>query len=174
MKIVLRGKGLWRFVERVGEKMTKEEAQKKDLTLAYIFASASGSCKPAVIMIRCPEGTWHKLRSMFLAVLKAAVDAKITRLQNIQLEKREKILNYSNRVIELIIELDVAGHNVNRFEQKRALLCSLPSAYEVTAEHILESNFSFEDAFARLIVRESRILQNDKLSEVVSQMRHND
>lgn len=54
-----------------------------------------------------------------------------------QLEKGEKILECSNRIVEVINELDDPGHGVCRVEQKRALLCDLPETYDVITEHIL-------------------------------------
>lgn len=60
--------------------------------------------------------------------------------------------------MELINELECAGHNVSRVKQKKALLCGLPDTYDVNTEHILGGDYSFEDAVESLIVRESRLL----------------
>lgn len=153
--------------------MAGKEVQKRNLILKYILTLVSGNCKPAVRMTGCPKKAQNKLRSMIFAVSEAALDAKLTRLQNIRLKKRVKILEYSNQIVELINELDSAGYSVSRDKQKRALIRGLPSSYVVTAKHILGSNFSFGDVAAKLIVRESRILQHEEQSEVALQMRHN-
>lgn len=86
MEIVLRARGMWQFVGEpveAGMEMNHEEAQKKDLVLPHILMSVSGSCKPASRIIRCPGEAWWKLYSMFIVVSEAAVDAKLTRWQNI-------------------------------------------------------------------------------------------
>lgn len=90
MEIIFRGKGLWKFVERPSEVMGRnKEVQKRDLHLAYIRTSASGGRKP-VRMIRCPNEARNKLRRIFLAVSEVAVDGKLPRLENIELNKEKR------------------------------------------------------------------------------------
>lgn len=62
---------------------------------------------------------------------------------------------------------------MSKDEHKRALFCGLPSACDVTTEHILGSNLNFDIAIDKLIVRKSRILQHEEHIEVALQVRHN-
>lgn len=172
LEVILRGRGLWKYVEdQDGIDEGEYSEQKKDLALAYILTSVSNSCKPAVRKVRCPTEAWNKLRTMFQAVSEASIDAKLTKLQNIQMAKGEKVIEYSNRVEELVSELESAGHHTSGVEKKRALLRGLPSTFDITAETIMGVNFAYDEAVAKLVVRETRIVQVDEKSEFALAMK---
>lgn len=58
---------------------------------------------------------------MFRAVFKATVNAKLTLLHSIQLQKGEIIIRYFSRIVKVINDLDSAGRTLSKIEQKRAL-----------------------------------------------------
>lgn len=172
MEIILRGRGLWKFVENkenIDEGENSE--QKRDLALAYILTSVSNLCKPAIRKARCPTEAWNKLRTMFQAVSEASIDAKLTKLQNIQMKKGEKVIEYSNRVEELVSELESAGHPTSVVEKKRALLRGLPTTFDITAETCMGGDFDYDESVAKLIVRETRIIQVDENCETALAMK---
>lgn len=85
---------MWRILDTVQKELAnfdKENVQIRDLSQAFVMGSMQNSCKPAVRTIRCPMETWNKLQAMFVVVSEAKVDTKLTRTQNIQLAKHEKI-----------------------------------------------------------------------------------
>lgn len=93
---------------RVG--VTSEaDIQKRDLALAYIIASLDATCKASDRQLRCPDEAWRTLKEMFQAVSEASVDSKLFQLQAVTLCKGSKIIEFSNRVLELVNELNVRG-----------------------------------------------------------------
>lgn len=58
MEVVLRGKGIWKYVDPDGHTMANTERdveqQKADLTLAYILMSIDLSCKSSGMRLRDP------------------------------------------------------------------------------------------------------------------------
>lgn len=175
LEVVLRGKGLWKFVETpytecsatpetIDENSSGNESnavetmiQKRDLALAYIVTSIDPTCKAVVRKVRCPAKAWKLLRTMFQAVSEASIDAKLSALQSIRLDKGEKVVGYSNRILDLVNELESAGHQVSEVEKKRALLRGLTSEFDVTAETIMDGKHSYHEAVSKLIIRETRI-----------------
>lgn len=120
MEIVLRGKGLWKYVDDVdlenGQNEDEEEVQlseteetKRDLALAYLVTSIDTSCKSMVRTMRCPRTVWRSLRNMFQSASQAAIDAKLTQLQSISLNNGENIVEYSSRLLGLNGELKDAS-----------------------------------------------------------------
>lgn len=55
-------------------------------------------------------------------------------LQTVKLKKAKAIITYSNEILELVSELESAGHIVSKIEKKRDLLCGLTKDFEITAE----------------------------------------
>lgn len=68
--------------------------QKGDLVLAYLLTSIDPTFKVAVRKERFPSRVWNLLRTMFRAVLEASIDAKMSRLHSVKLDKSEKIVGY--------------------------------------------------------------------------------
>lgn len=64
---------------------------------------------------------------MLKAVSEAAVDKKLSKWQNIELDEGEMIIEYTNCILEIVCEFDDAGHTISERDQKRALLKGLPS-----------------------------------------------
>lgn len=181
MEAVLRGKGLWKFVtpqatqsdtstegpendQDVDEDRSQKEAQRRDLAFAYILTAVDGSCKSLIRQERCPRVAWAVLRDTFQAVSEAAVDAKLSQLQSVELEKGERIVEYSSRIVGLVGELQCAGHDVSDLEKKRALLRGLPKEYDVTVESVMASSHTYTEAVSRLIVRETRVREKEEIS----------
>lgn len=92
--------------EDMVEEIRGKEVQKRDLALADIVIAASQNCKAAVRKIRCLPEVWTEGHKMFRAVSEAAVDAKLTTVQNIFLDKSESNTEYSNRILESVSELE--------------------------------------------------------------------
>lgn len=93
------------------------------------------------------------LKVTFLAVSKAAIDAKLSKLQTIRLQNGEKIVIYSNRILELFGELESAGPKISQLEVKRALLRRLIKHYDVTVEATKGTALYYNVTIASLIVR---------------------
>lgn len=100
MEVMLRGKGLRKFVEnttgsqqfkssteqafqpkgnQTGDvELSEADAQKRDLALAYIVTSVDQSCKAIVRQLRCPKVALKTQRATFQFVCEASVDAKLS------------------------------------------------------------------------------------------------
>lgn len=74
-----------------------------------------------------------------------------------QLNKGETIVAYSNRIVDLISELESAVHNISELENKLTLLRGLPKDFEVKAETLLVKKYNPYKAVSRIIVRETRL-----------------
>lgn len=70
------------------------------------------------------------------------MDVKLSQFQSIALKKVKQIVEYSNRLQELVGELDSAVHVVSDSEQKPVHLCELPGDFNVTAETIIDGKRS--------------------------------
>lgn len=67
----------------------------------------------------------------------------------------EKVVAYSNAVVQLVSELERAGHNISEEEVKRTLLRSLIMKSDITAESMMSVELSHNGAVAKLIVRKT-------------------
>lgn len=67
--------------------------------------------------------------------------------------------------MELTTEMDFIAHNVSQTKQRRALPPGLPHIINLTTDHILGGDYSFGEAVAKLIVRETRLLLSEKRSK---------
>lgn len=71
---------------------------------------------------------------MFQTASGAAMNTKLKTLQNIRLGAGESIIEYWNRILQLITELEWTGHATSRIEQKRALIPGLPTDFDATTK----------------------------------------
>lgn len=72
-------------------------------------------------------------------------------------KKGEKVVGYSNILLELVTKLECVGHMVYSAEKKRALLLGLSPVLELTAENIMRMPHSYEQDVLHLIVRKEPI-----------------
>lgn len=129
--------------------------QERNLASAYIVKPIDPTCKAVIPQVRCPEKAWNLLRTMFQAVLVVSMDAKLSSLLSIRLNKSEKVVRYSNRILDFANELLSAGYQLSEVEQKRALLSWLTFEIDVNAETANEAKHSYYEAVLKLIVRET-------------------
>lgn len=94
---------------------------------------------------------------MFQVVSEATVNAELSQLQTISLNKGEAIVEYSNRIMELVSGLKCAGHSITSIKQKRGLLRGLPEKFDVAAEVIMSARSDYHLALSKLIDRETRL-----------------
>lgn len=188
MEVILRGKGLWKYVskfpeleesglikKRSGSRSVtetqesacneKSEVQKRDLALAYIPTSVGRTCKAIERKARCPREACNLLRTIFHAVSEAAIEANLSTLQSVSSKKGEQVIQNSRRVLEIVDELESAGHIVSEIEQKKTLQRGLPQEYDFTAEAIIIMPHKFNQVVSKLIVRETQLKEIDTTSE---------
>lgn len=115
----------------------KVNIQKRDLTLVHILTSIESTCKALVRTVHCLAEARHLLKSTFQGVSEASIDAKLWKLPTVKLERGEKILAYSNWIVELASEVDTAGLEISRGEMKRALLRELTNKIDITSDSIM-------------------------------------
>ena len=173
VEILLRGKGLWPYVMNTVQVPTDEKQltafrQKQDQALAYIFSVIDASCKYSVMTLRDPAEVWNTLKSTFQKVSEASVDAKLTRLQNLQMNADEKVVEYANRLDMLVNELASTGHKVSEDEKKRSLLRGLRNEFEITTQVIRVTEKKYAEAVALLIIQESTSSSKDECKALVS------
>lgn len=82
--------------------MSESQVQKLDLALAYIVKYIDQSCQPFVEKVKFPNKARKTLRETFNAMNEAAVDAKISQLQNVPLGNSEYIVEYLCKIVGLI------------------------------------------------------------------------
>lgn len=128
MEVVLRRKGLWKYkaneeakdAEASGTaKASESEVQKRGLALANIMTFES-TTKSMIQKIRCPCEAWHRLETMVVAESKSALDAKLSMIQNIHVEEGKSIDEYLSKILELVTQLEDAGHTISKIVQKNA------------------------------------------------------
>lgn len=176
MEILLRGKGLWRYVSDENAPMETMSSNKKDLALAYLMMSIDASCKGTVMTLRDPFEVWQKLKKSYQAVSEAAIDGKLTKLQQIRMGVNEAVIKYSNRIENLVNELEAAGHCVSSLEKKRALLRGLRSEFLVVAQVIRTTGQGYTEAVSQLIVHESNseVTVSDSTTALLTPQRNGD
>lgn len=169
MALVLCDNGLWKFVEprvrsescedckEVSKAPIEADETKRDRALAYILTSVDNSCKSIVWQVRCRQNVWVTLRETIQKVSKAAIDAELSKSQALTVKKEQHIVEYSNRLVKLIRELEGAGQSVTVVDPNRALLLGLPKEYNLTVEATIEVKHTLNQAVAKLIVRETRM-----------------
>lgn len=88
MEILLRGKGLWRFVDGTKAKPSEDFvremetfSRKSDIAIAYILMTIDQACKASVIRLRYPRDVWNTLMKSYQIVSKASIDANLSALQ---------------------------------------------------------------------------------------------
>lgn len=119
-EIVLRGKGLWQFVElepilrellggtlssqvEHDEHLTdvvlrKADEQERNLALAYNLEWVVDTCRAMVQAMRCPGKIWSDLRETVKPVSEACIDAILLKLQAVILKKDSHFVEYSSRI----------------------------------------------------------------------------
>ena len=157
MEILLRGKGLWQFVcePDASDDGSNENSRKRDLALAYLMMSIDASCKGSVMTLRNPFEVWQKLKASYQAVSEAAIDAKLTKLQQMRMDPEEPVMKYTNKIENLVNELAAAGHPISSLEKKRALLRGLREEFSVVAQVIRTTGKDYDEAVSQLIIHES-------------------
>lgn len=66
--------------------------------------------------MKCPIETWKILKETFQAVREAATDAKLCKVQIVQLENGERIVEYSSKFIGIAGKLKSSGHLVSKIK----------------------------------------------------------
>lgn len=70
--------------------------------------------------MRVPHQVWGKLRITYQCVSEAAIDGQLTRFQQIQMNRAQSIVEYSNRFDAICNERSSVGHNLSELERKRS------------------------------------------------------
>lgn len=161
MEILLRGKGVWGFVDPTdssSERTVQAGSQrKKDLALAYKIMSIDASCKAFVMTLRDPRTVWKRLKMAYQAVSEASNDAKLTKLQSLRMGPQEPIMKFTNMIDGLVNELSASGHPVTKLEKKRALFRGLRDVFSIVAQVIRSTGKEFNEAVSQLIIFESSL-----------------
>lgn len=87
------------------------------MALEYIMVSAGQSCKATICKIRCPAEACIMVEKMLKVVSEAATNAELTMHQNTGLTNGEIIVEYSNKILELVSQPECAGYSVSRAEK---------------------------------------------------------
>lgn len=101
MEIVLWRKRPWKFVcpkvtDRIDDD-SNDSQKRQDPALANILMSINSSCKASLMTGQDPEKVWIILKTDFQALFEAAVDAKLTQLQQMSIRGTEPGLKYASR-----------------------------------------------------------------------------
>lgn len=116
IEVFYRGRGLWRFVhdpkndEILERGVDGNDATKRDLAFAYIITSVVNSCKALIRQMKCPWEARVTMREPFYVMGEAAIDAKITKMQAMSLQKGELVIEFSNRLVQLVSKLEAGSH----------------------------------------------------------------
>ena len=91
MKLILKGKGQWKFLAATEKEPTEAKAkkkylQRKDQALTTILLAIDDSCIAPVINIEEPREVWEKLKDTYESVSKSHIEAYITQLQAVRME----------------------------------------------------------------------------------------
>lgn len=121
--------------------------------------------------LRSPRDVWKKLKETFQSLDTAAVDAKLTRLRNIQMSNKETVVEYVNPLESLVHELFEAGHTISDLKKRRTLLCDIHNDFAVVEKVIQMSDKSFTDAVSQLNEEES-FKKDGESNEIAIPTRH--
>lgn len=95
------------------KEVLQADEQKRDLAFAYILTSVDASCRAMVRRVRCPREASRLWLDTFKFVSEASIDAKLTCLQAISMQKDEHVVEYSSSIVGLVSELQDAEHDVS-------------------------------------------------------------
>lgn len=107
--------------------------------------------------MRDPREIWLKMNKSYQAVSGAAIDAKLTELQSVQMMPNEPVIQYSNNIDNFVNELAATGHTVTNLEKKRVLLRGLRDEFLVMWNVFRSTEKEYDEAVSQLIIQESRI-----------------
>ena len=82
---------------------------------------------------------------------------KLTKLQGIRMAANEKIVQFVNRIQNLITELSAAAHMDSTLEKNRELLRGLREEYHIVARVPRTTGTSLDKAAAQLTIHESKL-----------------
>lgn len=131
--------GIWKFVDSrssLGANRDDEAAtQKSNLALAYIIMQIDWSRTPFVKRLWDPRDVWINLQDTYQSVGTSSMDAKLPKLQNIQMYSKESIVTYANMLKILVNQLFDVGRNISKSEKLFGLLRGQYQDFEVAASH---------------------------------------
>lgn len=97
------------FEAETAVEMSDADAQKRDLVLLYLLISIDPLCKYMVRCIKCRAEVWETLRITLKKMCKTAVVVKLSRSRNLVMEKGDKVVEYSNRLLKIFNKLTALG-----------------------------------------------------------------
>lgn len=173
MEILLRGKGLWGYVsgdelEPTDRSELQKYRRKNDLALAHIFMTINASCKSSVVTLRNPKVVWDRLATTYQKVSEATIDAMLTRFQTMSMERTESVVNFTNRIDDIVNQLAAIGHSTSDQEKRRALLRGLSRDFLVPAQVIRCSGKTFTEAVSDLVVFECTMERDEPAKAFIS------
>lgn len=90
-----------------------------------MMMSIDASCKASAKTNTDPREILETLQKSYQAVSEVAVDAKLTKLQQVGIGAKEAVMKYTNKIDNLVNDLSAGGHILSALEKKRALLRGL-------------------------------------------------
>lgn len=106
-------------------------ARKGDFVYAFLVMLISPSRKSSLMTLGDQNLVSIRLMEVYQPLSNAGINAKISRLQQINMGPNESVIIYSRRIDGLVIELKSAGHHVLGLEMKKALLRKLIDSFTV-------------------------------------------
>lgn len=169
MEVLLRGKGIWPYVDRSGSAVTEKDdetaTQKADLALFYILMYDDRSQRAPVLSLCSPCDVRKKLKDTCHSVATAVMDVTLTSLHNIQMSNEETDVEYVNGLKSLVIKLSDAGHTISDLEKGHIVLRCIHKDFVVT-KVVRMSHKSLPDAVSQLIAEKSS--RNDGVSNEIA------
>lgn len=98
---------------------------------------------------------------MFQALFKAPINAKLSNIQFVKVQRGEVKIAYLNRMLETVSEIERAHSSISALEKKHALLRKLTKVFEILAKIIIAENYNFHEAASKLIFREMKLLERE-------------
>lgn len=86
-----------------------------------------------------------KLKELYHALSKAAIEAILSRLQQIKMRNGTSIIKSTTRIDGLVNELHSEGPHVSALEKKQAFLSGLNDNFKIIVQTIRTSNTSYTD-----------------------------
>lgn len=81
------------------------------------------------------------------------------------MSKYETSVAYSDRILELVCELEQTKHAILDLKKKQALLRGSKKDFEATAKAIIDESFTYHEAIPKLTVPQLQIQESDKVAE---------
>ncbi|MEM9078955.1 MAG: DUF4219 domain-containing protein [Bacteroidota bacterium] len=161
MELVLKVKGLWKFVDGLTDSTSSIDVNdsgdsKQSQDSACILLSIEDSFLSPVISEKDPAKVWKMLTKVHTMASEAHIEALQAKLYQMKMEGKEGVQAYANRIMDLRNKFAAAGESVDDKELCRTFFRGLASHYKIQGTVIREIAKNFDESVSLMAAAEIR------------------